>query len=72
MSIDETYFLQLLQDARVEVLVHVIVLDGVAGGLLRRSSRSVEVLKLVGETHSHFKWVSHSCSLAIKLLEKVR
>ena len=50
---------QLLQDARVQVLVHVSVLEGVVGGFLGGVGGGVEVLELGGEAHADFEGVGH-------------
>ena len=50
---------QLLQDARVQVLVHVPVLEGVVGGFLGGVGGGVEVLELGGEAHADFEGVGH-------------
>lgn len=60
---------ELFEDARVQVFVHVPVLEGVVGGLLRGGGGGVEVLELRGEAHAHFEGVGHT---GWKTLEVVR
>jgi hypothetical protein len=50
---------KLFQDARMQVLVHVSVLECVEGGFLGRGYRGIEVLELGGEAHADFEGVGH-------------
>lgn len=53
------YPFKLLKDTRVQILVHVFVLEGILGSFLCGSDGCVEVLQLRGEAHTHFERVSH-------------
>ena len=59
-----TYTLELLEDARVQVLVHVAVLEREVGGLLGRVDGGIEVREVLGEAHAHFERVGHPWSVA--------
>ena len=54
-----TYLLQLLHDARVEVLVHVLVSQGILRGLLRGGDGGIQVLQLFRKPHAHLEWIRH-------------
>lgn len=54
-----TYPLQLLEDARVQVLGLFPILEGVLSSLLRRRHRCIELAQLVGESHADFERVRH-------------
>jgi len=50
---------ELLQYARVQVLSQVMVLDRIAGGLLGRRDRGIELSKLIREPHADLEGVGH-------------
>lgn len=54
-----SYTLYLLEDAGVQIFVHVFVLEGILSSLLRRVHRGVEVLQLHAEAHTNLKRVRH-------------
>lgn len=41
----------------MKILVHVFVLEGILGSLVRRGDAGVEVLKMLGEADAHFKGI---------------
>jgi hypothetical protein len=53
--------LELLEDARVQVLVHVAVLERIEGGLLQRRVRRAEMRQQRREALAHFERVRHGC-----------
>lgn len=57
--ISEAHPLKLLQNARVQVLGHIPVFQGILCRLLRRRHRGVELAKLVREPHAYFERVRH-------------
>jgi hypothetical protein len=54
-----THLLELLQDARVQILVHISVLERILGGLLGGRDGGIEVLKLFSKPHADLEWISH-------------
>lgn len=54
-----SYALHLFQDARVQVLVHVLVSQGILSRFLCRVYRGVEMLQLRTEAHTDLKRVCH-------------
>lgn len=53
------YSLQLLQNARVKVLVPVAVLECILSSFLGGGDRGAEILQLLGEAHAHFERINH-------------
>jgi hypothetical protein len=51
--------LNLLDNTRVQVLIHVLVLDGILGSLLRRGDAGVQMLQLRAEAHADFERIRH-------------
>ena len=70
ISASGTHLLKLLQDARVEILIHVTVLEGIMSSLLRRSNRRAQVLELRCEAHADLKGISHDRERRIQILWK--
>ena len=56
----EAHTFELLEDTRMQVLVHIPVLERKMRGLLSRVDRGIEVRELVGEAHAHLERISHS------------
>jgi hypothetical protein len=54
-----THPLELLQNARVQILGHVPVFESILSCLLCRRHRRVKLAELVGEAHADFEWVGH-------------
>lgn len=54
------YTFELLQDARVQILVHVAILQSIMGGFLGRVDRSIEMLQLRGEAHTDLERIRHN------------
>ena len=59
----ETDSFELLEDAGVQVLVHVFVLEGILSCFLGGRRGGVEVLEMVGEAHAHFEGIRHGDDL---------
>lgn len=51
--------LKLLQNTRVQILAHVLVLERILRSLLCRSHRSIKMLQLGAEAHAHLEGVRH-------------
>ena len=64
-----TYPFNLFQDAGMEVLVQIAVLERIVGGFLRGGDRCAEVLQLGREAHPYFKRIDHH--LASRLFLRV-
>lgn len=59
------YSLELLKNARMQIFVHISVLESILGGFLGGRDRGVEVLQLVDKAHTHFERVGHGDVLKI-------
>ena len=54
-----THSFDLLKNTGMQILVHLLVPEGILRGLLSRVDGGIETLELRREAHSHFEWISH-------------
>ena len=55
----QIHLLELFKYARVQVLVHIPMADGICSSFLRRIDRRIEVHQLIRELDAHFEWIRH-------------
>lgn len=60
-----TYSFELLEYARVQILVHLLVFESIACCFLQRNYRRIEVLQLSRETHANLEGVRHLLGLVV-------